>query len=186
MKKEIKTILEYNKQLLKIPNKLYDYKSLHLDPNITKRDLFRLERKLIIMKEVMSPWYSTNAEEWLYGWSGYREKSPDVFRAYTIVDEGKRVGIVAIDEGLIIWSSWISGKNYALRGAMKLIEMINDSSDLEFTDIKKEGLETYIHTRNIPSLKTAQKLKMTMVECDKHNNTKLILKPPFWFLREDK
>ena len=184
MKKEIKTILEYNKKLMKIPPKIYEYKSLELDPNITKLDLFKLEKKLISMTEIMSPWYSTDAEEWLYGWSGYREKTPDVFRAYTIVDKGKRVGVVAVDEDLLIWASWVSGKQYALRGAMKLIEMINESKDSEFDQVKKEGFSTYIHKRNIPSLKTAEKLKMPMVECDEHDNTKLVLKPPFWFLKE--
>jgi hypothetical protein len=149
-----------------IPNP-YDYQSIDLDPKVTKQDLNILGRWMKKNKKLLNPKSSLDPVEWLF-YGNYREfgETPGTYeqaikdrhvKAFTIIDKKKRVGVVAFSGDDFIWASWTPGRNYAVRGTMKMVEHLLNKDKKRY---KNELWSTTIYTKNIPSLKVALKLKM--------------------------
>jgi len=184
-----------NPQNSSMPNP-YDYQSIELDPNVKKEDFNKLGQWLKQSKEMLDPDMPVDPYKWIYcGLDSdnndnciEREKSKTI--PYTIIDKGKRVGIVAIVGWFQLkWSSWVSGHNYSLRGTMKMIEMLIQGNH-PWSDFSKKWLNstnmnitTTIHHKNIASLKIAMKLKM---QCEKQGDYyKCKLKQPYWWFQKE-
>lgn len=82
---------------------------------------------LLRTKTMQAPNEILDPITWLYYPSDVKEKKlkkPEGIYDFTIIDDGKRVGIVLMDKILwVTWVSWIPGFNYALRGTMKMLEL---------------------------------------------------------------
>lgn len=168
----------------------YDYQSLELDSNVTNSDLNHLGDYLKKMKKYLDPEMNMDPYIWLYFGANYKKeygKHPPVSwshqHTFTIIDNNKRVGIVAMgDFRGLVWSSWIPGYKYSVRGVMKMIDNLLKDKTIKFS--KNLIPYTKIHKNNIPSLKTALLLKMKIERYKDHYVCKLNY--PFWFIEKKK
>jgi len=170
----------------------YDFQSLELDPKVTKQDLSMLGKQLKKMKKYENPEVTLDPFLWLYFGRNSKKygPSPKISQSsstpFTIIDKGKRVGVVTISGWeALAWASWVPGHNYAGRGMMKLLEkLINEKGEQQQFTKKFKRVDTYIYKKNIPSLKTAIFLKMKITKSgDKYWGE---LSYPFWFIEKKK
>jgi len=144
-----------------LPNP-YDYQSLKLDPKVTKQDLKILTKWLKKHKKVLPPGIDTKGRNWLFYSNAQEFRTvPGTYKsdtlAWTIVDKGKRVGVVGYNKfsTCMLWASWVPGNNYATRGTMLMLDKLKKI-------INTPGLiiSTAIYDKNIASLAVAKRLKM--------------------------
>ena len=198
----MKTIKNYLKMLNEaksykdgsMPNP-YDYQSLELDEKVTRADLKELDKFRKKMKKFEDPKLADlTTKEWLYHEPplmvgdppGKRRKG---FQVFVILDDNKRVGIVAFTSHSyeyedIIWSSWVPGFNYAVRGTMKMIEQILNENDRKYKISRV--IFTHIWYKNIPSIRVAEKLKMRLVNPPAQKGVSELydLRQPFWWIKK--
>jgi len=169
----------------------YDYQSLELDEKVTRADLKELDKFRKKMKKFEDPkTVNLSAKEWLYYEppnfpGGELGRKHEYHRTFTVVDNRKRVGIVSTTgSAYILWSSWVPGFNYAVRGTMKMLEQLTEIKDWRYR--QDSAVYTIIWHKNIPSIKVAKKLKMKLTGGTKKEEVapSYMLDYPFWWIKK--
>jgi hypothetical protein len=154
----------------------YNYKAIDLDSNITPVDLSMLRRHVALMQNYLGPEDPLEPERWVSN-PNYTSRQ---LRAYVIVDRGRRVGVVGVKRRNLTWVSWVPGHSYAARGTMKMIEKLWNE---KFFHSNLKALVANIYKKNIPSYKTALKLKMH-IEDKSPTHYYCELRTPFWWIKK--
>jgi RimJ/RimL family protein N-acetyltransferase len=133
------------------------------------------------------------------GWTGSDKTFQEIYKKslrwkeddaqlYTIVDRGKRVGIVGFDLGIdgypsgnLIYVTWVHGKNYAAAGTMKLLNL---PSIPQYKIYRKElrfmTVEFDPYIENKASNAVARNLKATL-KYTRYGRNKYEIEAPYWW-----
>jgi len=171
-----------------LPNP-YNFRQLVLDQKITKEDIKKADSEWIPM--VKRGWETSEGRD--KGFISVIKSAKwwgDGAKLFTIVDKGKRVGIVGSTSAFgninsphtnLVYVTWVHGKNYATAGAMKFLNMPQvpqfgkENNKLNFLLVTID-----VHKDNISSRKVAENLKAKINSSSKEI-IYYYLNAPFWW-----
>ncbi len=173
-----------------LPNP-YNFRQLKLDPKITKEDIKKADVEW--QKLLDKGWTRADTDDGFYEVMRPIYKYPKSYVARTIIDKGKRVGIVisgTTEKKLtpknnyfgLTYVAWVHGKNYAKAGIMKLLNL----PELQQYSIDRKELvlrENYIEivSENKASENVAKYITRNNLT-DKYGDiTEYTIEAPYWW-----
>jgi RimJ/RimL family protein N-acetyltransferase len=173
-----------------LPNP-YNFRQLKLvTPN--KADIQKAE---VEWKKIRDKGWETSENTFQEIYKVSIEQKKHGAQLYTIIDRGKRVGIVGFHRnsgitnihnkpgGNIIYVTWVHGKNYAAAGTMKLLNLPSvPQYGIKDKKLNLMRVEIEIHTENKASVSIVRNLKATPSYRSEYDNTQeYIINAPYWW-----